>query len=53
MRADVRVGDLRESGAEILPETDLGVAAAGVLGDECQAGVGQVRHQCRLQAAWP
>ena len=47
------VGDLRKRGAEILPEANLRVAAAGLLRDARETGVGQVGRQHRLEAAGP
>ena len=46
------VGDSSESGAEVLPEANLRVAAAGLLRDAREAGVRQVGRQHRLEAAW-
>jgi len=47
------VGDRPECRPEILPVADLGVAAAGLLRDDRQAGIGQIRGDHRLQPAAP
>ena len=43
------VGDASECGAEILSEPNLRVAAAGLLRDAREAGVGEVGRQHRLK----
>ena len=45
------VGDAGERGGEVLAEADLGVAAAGLLGDARQAGIGEVGDQHRAERA--
>src|SRR3954464_5738424 len=45
------VDDMREGGQQVLAVADLDVAAAGLLRDAGQPGIGQVRHQRRLQSA--
>src|SRR5262249_48472873 len=44
------VRHLGEGRAEILAEANLRVAAAGLLGDACETGVGQVFEQRRLES---